>query len=104
VREPDFLRLDVSASAPALLMLSEIWDPGWVTSVDGVATTIYLADHALRAVPVSAGHHVVELRYEPPSLRLGIAITVLTALIIFAGWCGLAVWGRQARRATRVMP
>lgn len=104
VREPDLLRLEVSASAPALLMLSEIWDPGWVASVDGVTSPTYLADHTLRAIAVPAGHHVVELRYQPLSLRLGVAITVVTALLIFAVWGGLVTRERRAAAVARKSP
>jgi hypothetical protein len=104
VREPDLLRLDVSASAPALLMLSEIWDPGWVASVDGVTSPVYRADHTLRAIAVPAGHHVVELRYQPLSLRLGVAISVVTALLIFAVWGGLVTREHRAAAVTRKSP
>jgi hypothetical protein len=104
VREPDFLRLDVSASTPALLMLSEIWDSGWVASVNGVTSPIYLADHTLRAIPVPAGHHVVELRYQPLSLRLGVAITIVTALLIFVVWGGLVARERRAAAVTGKSP
>jgi uncharacterized membrane protein YfhO len=86
--EPDRIQVDVVAAAPALLVLSEIWDAGWTATVDGVPAAVYLADHTLRAVPVAAGHHTVVLEYTPPYLRLGLALTAVT-LMVFAvaiGW------------------
>ena len=41
---PDHFRVAVSTQAPALLMLSEIWDPGWTATVNGVPVAISQAD------------------------------------------------------------
>jgi len=55
--------------------------------VDDQRVPLHVANHALRAVPVPAGEHTVELRYESTSLRLGIAIT----LLFYALAAGLAL-------------
>ena len=52
------------------------------------------ADHVLRAVPVPAGEHTVELRYESSPLRIGLAISLISYLALIA----LAVAGTQHRR------
>jgi hypothetical protein len=83
--QPDWVRVEVQAATPALLVLSEVWDPGWRATVDGAPAPVYLADHILRAVPVPAGEHVVELTYEAPYLRLGIAVMLATAGALIAG-------------------
>ena len=79
--EPDRLELRVTAQAPALLVLSEVWDPGW-------------RDGQWRARPGAAGRPracgrcpsrretTVVLSYDPPVLRLGMAITLVTVLAI----------------------
>lgn len=86
--EPDRIDLRVAATSPALLMLSEVWDPGWSATVDGVDAPVLVADSILRAVPVPSGEVRVVLRYEPPLLRIGAAVTVATLLLTVA----LAVW------------
>jgi hypothetical protein len=90
VQRPDVLRVQVTAAAPALLVLSEVWDSGWRATVDGQPAPVLVANHVLRAVAVPAGEHTVELRYEPPSLRLGIAITLVALLLAVAVWIALA--------------
>jgi hypothetical protein len=95
--EPDRIELDVVAAAPALLVLSEIWDAGWTATVDGTSAPVYLADHALRAVPVAAGEHTVVLAYTPPYLRLGLALLAITLLVFAAA----IVWLRYRSRATQ---
>ena len=76
-------RWDVSASAPALLMLSETWYPGWRATVNGEVQPVLRANGAQRAVPVPAGASTVELRFVPQPWRWGLALFGLG--IILAG-------------------
>ncbi len=76
--EPGRIRASVSTGAAGLLVLSEVYYPAWKAYVDGEPAPLYVADHALRAVPVPAGEHTVELRYESVSLRIGIATSILS--------------------------
>jgi hypothetical protein len=80
--EADRMRLATHTDADGLLVLSEVYDPGWRAYVDGERVPVYVADHVLRAVPLPAGEHVVELRYEPTSLRLGLWITAAAFLVM----------------------
>jgi len=75
--------------APAYLVFSEVWYPGWRAWVDGMAVPIYRANFAFRAVHLpSAGVHTVEMRFEPASFKIGAAITAITILAL----AGSAVW------------
>ena len=77
-REPAHLILDVVLPADGLLVLSEVHYPGWQTYVDGNPTSTLRANLALRAVPVPAGQHQVEMVYRPWTVPAGFAISVLT--------------------------
>lgn len=87
----DRIRLTTRSAAPALLVLSEVYYPAWKAYVDGHPVSLYQADYLLRAVPLPAGVHTVELRYEDPALRLGLAISLGTALTLAAA-LALATW------------
>jgi hypothetical protein len=91
--EADRIRLRTSTGAPGLLVLSEAYYPAWKAYVDGRPVPLYVADHALRAVPVPAGEHTVELRYESSSLRIGLAISLISYLALIA----LVVAGTRSR-------
>ena len=96
--EPDQIELRVAASAPAILVLSEVWDPGWSATVDGQSAQVLLADYALRGVPIPQGNHTVILRYDPPLLRIGLVISATTALLLV----GAAIWSKsQASRGPK---
>jgi hypothetical protein len=71
----------ISTDTPALLILSEPHYPGWQATVDGQPAPILRADYVLRAVPVPAGEHTVELRFQPLSFTIGLLVS-LSALVL----------------------
>jgi hypothetical protein len=89
--EPNRITVDVSAGASGIVVFSEVYDEGWNAYVDGKQVPMLLADYTLRAVPIEAGEHRVELRYEPLSLRLGVAISAMFSLGILVIFSALLV-------------
>lgn len=81
------LRVAVTATTPALLVLADSWYPGWEARVDGQAEPVRRADFVLRGVPVPAGEHEVDFSYRPSWLRAALLATgsgvlgVLAALL-----------------------
>jgi hypothetical protein len=86
------------ASRPGLVVLTDVWYPGWQATVDGRAVPIERVDYLLRGVRVPAGRHRVEFRYEPASFRAGWIISVAGLLALAAA---TVVGLRQRRRGTR---
>jgi len=82
---PDRVELDVSMDTPGVVVLADLWDPGWRATVNGRAAPVLRADHALRAVEVPAGASEVVFRYVPVSLRYGVA-SMGVALALLAIW------------------
>lgn len=85
---PEALTYETRADAPGLLMLSETYDPNWRAYVDGKEVDLYTANYLLRAVPIPAGEHTVELRYESRPLKVGLGISTFTAALLLPalGW------------------
>ena len=77
------------------LVLTDAWFPGWTASVDGRETRVERADHAFRAVKLGPGRHDVEFRYVPMSVRLGLALSALAAVVT-----GALAWPGTASRTT----
>ncbi|MGH3148194.1 MAG: YfhO family protein [Rubrobacter sp.] len=82
--EANTIKLQTSTGAKGLLVLSEVYYPAWKAYVDGEPVSLFTANQLLRAVPVPAGEHTVELRYESWTLRLGVAISLLTGVALAA--------------------
>lgn len=77
-RRAEDLTLDAYVPADGLLVVSENFYPGWRATVDGIPTDILRADINLRAIPLRAGQHRVEMVYDPWSFKLGAVISALT--------------------------
>jgi hypothetical protein len=76
---PERLVVRTTTATDGVLVVSEVAYPGWQATIDGAPTPVYVADGLLRAVALPAGHHLVELRFESAALRIGVAISLLTA-------------------------
>ena len=70
-----------------MLVFSEIAYPAWKAYLDGKPTTLFIANHALRAVHLPPGDHVVDLKFESDALRLGLAVS----LAAYTGFGCLAI-------------
>jgi hypothetical protein len=90
------VKIHTSVSADAWLVLSDTFYPGWTAAVDGQAVNVLRGDVLFRVVPVPAGEHEIEFRFEPASVRLGLVIS-LGALITLLCALALTVAGRVAR-------
>jgi hypothetical protein len=95
-RAPEHLIISMNTPTDQLLVLSEVYYPGWCATVDGVPAPILRADVALRAVPVRAGAHRVELIFDPWSVKIGIVVSVVTVLAVIVG--AVAVGRRKSPR------
>ncbi|HJQ83976.1 MAG TPA: YfhO family protein, partial [Candidatus Binatia bacterium] len=89
--------LDVTTPRRALLVLTDLYWPGWSVDVDGAPRRLHRADALFRAVAVEAGTHRVRFRYVPTSARLGLAVTTIVTTILAVAL--VATLGRS-RRAT----
>lgn len=91
---PNRVVLQADLPTAGLLVLSEVYYPGWTATVDGQPAPLLRADVILRGVPLPAGSHRVEIAYAPASLKWGAVITGLTLLCCLAG----LAWTARGRR------
>ena len=92
--QPERVVARASASRAGLLVLTDLDYPGWKATVDGRDVAIERVNYLLRGVPLSAGTHEVEFRYEPASFRAGWIISLLSAIAVLA----VGVVGLRNRR------
>ncbi len=90
--------VQATARQPGLLILGDLYHPGWQVTVDGQPAELLRANHVLRGVMLPAGEHQVEFHFRPSSLLRGGLIS-LAALLLAAGL--LALDWRQRRAAER---
>jgi hypothetical protein len=63
------------ADAPSLLVLADVFYPGWHADVDGREVPIIRASLVARGVVLGAGDHVVTFRYVPRSFAFGAGVS-----------------------------
>jgi uncharacterized membrane protein YfhO len=76
-RDPTVLLAQTQSSSPGLAVFQKSFLPGWKATVDGQKANPIRCDGVLLGVPVPAGSHRLELRFDPTGLRLGFFLSLL---------------------------
>ena len=84
--EPNYLKYEVNSAKGGTLVFSEIYYPGWQSTIDGEEVPHGRANYIFRAMNVPAGSHVIEFRFDPKSLHMTetIAFVALSLLALLA--------------------
>jgi hypothetical protein len=91
---PQAANVSVEASAPAIVLVRTVFDPGWRATLDGAPVPILPADALDQAVAVPSGRHTIRLTYTDPSIRAGLAGSAASTVVVLAGWA----WLRRRER------
>jgi Bacterial membrane protein YfhO len=90
----DRVVVDVTLRSPGLLVLADVYYPGWSVAIDGEPQEILRVNRAMRGALVPSGKHRVVFRYRPASVAWG-------ACLSGAGLLLLAVFTAVSIRADR---
>jgi hypothetical protein len=91
---PEEVRVHVETPQPAVLVLLDAYDKGWMAALEnGAALPILRANALVRAVVVPAGTHVVTFAYQTPLLKAGAGASLTGVLLCL----GLLVHARRRR-------
>ena len=77
----------VQVNQKGIVVFQTPFDAGWHAFSDGRAIPTLKVDAGLLGVAVEHGEHTVELRYQPPLLSAGAAVTLLSFSVLF-----LSLW------------
>jgi hypothetical protein len=75
---PDEERYESESDGPGWLVVRSTHARGWRATLDGQPAALLRADGRHRAVAIPSGRHTVTLRYEPPWLWPGVALTLFS--------------------------
>ena len=80
--------IDVKAPSSRILVLSDIFFPGWKVLIDDKKEQMLKVDYVLKGVVVPAGQHRVKFIYDPQSFKIGAAASLFSLILLI----GFGVW------------
>lgn len=106
--EPNALTYSVSSPKGGVVVLSEVYYPGWEAVIDGTQPVeIGRANYILRAVRMPAGQHTLQLTFHPKTLDRteAIAYTALVLMLLaLLGAVAFALYRWKKNAALRQAP
>ena len=94
----DVIRYQSSSKTNQFAVFSEVYyDKGWNAYLDGKKTPYCKVDYVLRGMPLPAGDHRIEFRFEPTTLHTGETISWFASAIVYLILLG-AIWQAWNKR------
>ncbi len=86
---PQRVELDVTLESPGVVVLADVYYPGWELTIDDVPAPIYRINRLMRGAAAGTGHHHLVFRYAPRSFRLGLMVSAvgLGSLVVLCLAC-----------------
>ncbi len=79
--EPNMVELAVESDRAGLLVLTDVYYPGWRAFVNGEDVKIFRVNGLVRGVAVGKGKSAVVFSYLPPSFKIGLISSLSSAAI-----------------------
>jgi len=83
---PSELRISIPKTPPGILVLADMWYPGWTATIDGIDTPVFPIDAVFRGIEIGEGAHEAVFRYQPASFRYGMMLSAAALLILLIGF------------------
>ena len=88
-----------SSTSPQLAVFSEVYYPkGWNAYIDGQPAEYIRANYVLRAMPVPAGNHKIEFKFEPTVIKTGGTIALVSFVILLVVLFG-GLWYKRRQES-----
>jgi hypothetical protein len=97
-RQPGVITVRMDCACADRIVVRETFDPSWRGKLDGVDVPVAPENGAFLAVEAPAGRHELVLRYDPPEVRLALAVSVSALLAAV-----FALTDFRPFRSTRIM-
>ncbi|MFN7037863.1 MAG: YfhO family protein, partial [Bellilinea sp.] len=71
-------RLELTAKGPGKLLVSHIYYPGWIASMDGQAVKFTTSNGLFPVFELPDGEHTIELEFQPVLVYIGLSISIIS--------------------------
>jgi hypothetical protein len=76
-------KVRLESNQPAVLVVSQMYYPGWRAAIDGSAAAVLPVDVALTGLVVPNGTHELRLYFQPASFQIGVLISLAALATTF---------------------
>lgn len=91
------MEIETVSNAPAFLVTSDVFYPGWEATIDGAPAELFQTNYAFRGLRVPAGTHTVRFAFKPRSFDRGMLVSAASLLLL--GACVLWLKRKETRTA-----
>jgi hypothetical protein len=84
--------LEVNLESPGIVVLADVYYPGWKLTIDGKPAPIYRVNGSMRGAAVPAKFHRLNFTYDPQSFRIGRLVSVAGLALLVCLGLACAVW------------
>jgi len=89
--EENKIKIQSISDYDSILVLTDVFYPGWIATIDGNPTKIFKANGLVRAVIIPAGDHIIDFEYSPDSFNLGMLVSFSTSVLLL----GIYIFSRK---------
>jgi len=97
-KEPHRLKLEADGASTGLLVVPEVYYPGWEVYVDGERREIHKANLMFRGVFLEEGDREIEFVFRPVVIWYGMAVSLAAVMFLLIYFAALFFFRRRAAR------
>lgn len=100
--DSDSFTATVTLESDDLVFFSVPYEEGWSVKVNGTEREVIVANVGFMAVKADAGDNVIEFSYETPGLKVGVAVSTASAVMLIL-WCFIpyVINGRKSKKGAK---
>lgn len=81
--KPNYLKYQSNNPNDGFAVFSEnYYKNGWQATIDGEPVAHYRVDYLLRGLPIPAGNHIVEFKFDPQVVKTGSTIALASSILV----------------------
>ena len=80
--EPDRVELEANLDTPGMVVLADVYYPGWTLTIDGKPSPIHRANRMMRGAAVPSGKSKLVYSYQPRLFRIGLWVSGLGLAVL----------------------
>jgi len=89
---PNKISVEVEIIVPSMLVFSEVWHPGWKSTVDDKPAEVYRVNYCQRGVWLNEGNHKVILSFKPKAWHFGMIATLVVFILMLCALVKEYLW------------